>query len=72
MYKKIILASSSIHRKRLLRQLKISFLSISPNIDEKRLKSESQTMYVKRLSKEKAMFVCSSREIGYQFYKNVI
>ena len=62
MYKKIILASSSIHRKRLLRQLKISFSSISPNIDEERLKSESPTMYVKRLSKEKAMFVAKKNK----------
>tara|TARA_B100001123_G_scaffold224289_2_gene252517 strand:+ start:1113 stop:1700 length:588 start_codon:yes stop_codon:yes gene_type:complete len=55
MKKRIILASSSIHRKRLLKQLKIRFSSISPNINETKLKSETVTAYVKRLSKEKAM-----------------
>lgn len=54
---KIILASSSIHRKRLLNQLKIKFSCVKPNINEKKLKSESVTSYVKRLSKEKAVLV---------------
>ncbi|MEC7832547.1 MAG: Maf family protein [Pseudomonadota bacterium] len=57
MKKRIILASSSIHRKKLLHQLKINFLSVSPNINEKKLKNETVTSFVKRLSKEKAMAV---------------
>ena len=52
--KKIILASSSVHRKKLLKQLKLKFRSISPNIDESRKKNESINHFVKRLSIEKA------------------
>ena len=57
MVNKIILASSSIHRRKLLKQLKIKFFCISPNIDEKKINSESVNSYVKRLSKEKAQSV---------------
>jgi len=57
--KKIILASSSIHRKKLLKQLKINFQAISPNIDETRKKNESINTFVKRLSVEKATKVAN-------------
>ena len=52
--RKIILASSSKHRKKLMRQLKISFSCVSPDIDESRKKSEPVSSFVKRLSIEKA------------------
>ena len=52
--RKIILASSSKHRKKLMRQLKISFKCMSPDIDESRKKSEPVSSFVKRLSIEKA------------------
>ena len=57
--RKIILASSSKHRKKLMKQLKIPFSCISPDIDERRIKNESVTSYVKRLSIEKAEKVAS-------------
>jgi len=41
MKKQIILASSSKHRKKLLKQLKIQFKIVPPNIDESRYKKES-------------------------------
>ena len=53
--KKLILASSSIHRRKLLKQLKLSFTVVKPNIDESRKKNEPINQFVKRLSKEKAM-----------------
>ena len=65
MKRQIILASSSIHRRRLLKQLRIKFKCISPNIDEKKIKSESVNSYVKRLSREKARSVSKK-------YKNSI
>ena len=52
--RKIILASSSKHRKKLMRQLKIRFSCVSPDIDESRKKSEPVSSFVKRLSIEKA------------------
>tara|TARA_B100001564_G_C20595172_1_gene649857 strand:+ start:543 stop:1121 length:579 start_codon:yes stop_codon:yes gene_type:complete len=55
--KKLILASSSIHRKKLLKQLKLKFSVKKPNIDESRKKGESINNFVKRLSYEKAMKV---------------
>jgi septum formation protein len=57
--KKIILASSSIHRKKLLKQLKINFQAISPNIDETRKRNEPINNFVKRLSVEKAVKVAN-------------
>ena len=51
----IVLASSSKHRKKLLQQLKVKFKTISPNIDETRLKGEDTSRYVRRLSIEKAL-----------------
>ena len=53
--RKIVLASSSIHRKKLLQQIKLTFISISPDIDESRNKNEPVNNFVKRLSIEKAM-----------------
>ena len=60
--KNIILASSSKHRKKLLEQLKIKFKTISPDIDESRLKHETVTKYVKRLSLEKAMKIAKKHK----------
>ena len=60
--KKIILASSSKHRKKLLNQLKIKFSTISPDIDESRKRNESVDEYVKRLSIEKARKVASENK----------
>ena len=57
--KKIILASSSKHRKKLMKQLKISFRCISPDIDESRKKNEPVLSFVRRLSIEKAEKIAS-------------
>ena len=56
----VILASSSKFRKQLLSKLRIPFKCISPDIDESRLKNESVSSYVKRLSIEKARKVGTS------------
>jgi septum formation protein len=56
----VILASSSKFRKQLLSKLRIPFKCISPDIDESRLKHESVSSYVKRLSIEKARKVGAS------------
>ena len=56
----VILASSSKFRKQLLSKLRIPFKCISPDIDESRLKNESVSSYVKRLSIEKARKVGAS------------
>ena len=53
--RKIILASSSKHRKKLLNQLKIKFTTKSPDIDESRRKNENVDEFVRRLSYEKAL-----------------
>ena len=58
--KKLILASSSIHRKKLLRQLKLKFTVIKPNIDESRKKGEEINNFIKRLSYEKAIKVAAN------------
>lgn len=52
--KKIILGSSSVFRKNLLEQLNIEFDSISPNINEDRLKDESGKDMAQRLASLKA------------------
>ena len=54
---KIILASSSLPRKKLLKRLKLTFSVIKPNIDEKKRVSESITDMVVRLAKTKAEVV---------------
>ena len=59
--KKLILASSSIHRKKLLKQLKVKFTCISPDIDETRKINENINDLVKRLSIEKAMKVAQNK-----------
>ena len=58
----VILASSSIFRKQLLAKLGIPFKCISPNIDESRLKKESVSEYVKRLSIEKAKKIAINKK----------
>ena len=60
--KNIILASSSVHRKKLLKQLKIKFKSISPDINESRKKNEPIDAFVKRLSVEKATKIAKSQK----------
>ena len=50
----VILASSSIFRKQLLSKLGIPYKCISPDINERRIKGESVSEYVQRLSIEKA------------------
>ena len=58
--RKIILASSSKHRKKLLNQLKIKFTAKSPNIDESRRKNENVDEFVRRLSYEKALKIAKN------------
>ena len=58
--RKIILASSSKHRKKLLNQLKIKFTTKSPNIDESRRKNENVDEFVRRLSYEKALKIAKN------------
>ena len=60
--KNIILASSSVHRKKLLKQLKIKFKAISPNINESRKKNEPINSFVKRLSIEKAKKIANGQK----------
>ena len=60
--KNIILASSSVHRKKLLKQLKIKFKAISPNINESRKKNEPINSFVKRLSIEKAKKISNGQK----------
>ncbi len=60
--KNIILASSSVHRKKLLKQLKIKFKAISPDIDESRKKNEPINAFVKRLSIEKAKKIANGQK----------
>ncbi len=58
--RKIILASSSKHRKKLLNQLKIKFTAKSPDIDESRRKNENVDEFVRRLSYEKALKIAKN------------
>ena len=50
----IILASSSIYRKELLQRILSEFKVVSPNIDEKKIKSENAYESAQRLAEEKA------------------
>ncbi len=59
---KVILASSSIFRKQLLEKLGVSFSCVSPDIDESRIKGESVSKYVQRLSIEKAKKVAMNNK----------
>ena len=61
--RKIILASSSRHRKKLLDQLKIKFVTESPDIDESRKGNESINDFVKRLSYEKALKIAKNERV---------
>lgn len=54
---KLILASSSKYRKKLLERLGVSFLCMSPQIDETQKNTESPEALVKRLAMQKAMVV---------------
>ncbi len=56
---KIILASSSISRKRILDSLSLEYESISPDIDEALWKNEKVEDHVLRLAKEKALKVAA-------------
>lgn len=56
---KLILASSSQHRRELLARLQLPFEYKSPNIDESPLPNESPEDMVKRLSEEKARSLSS-------------
>ena len=58
--KKIILGSSSVFRKNLLERLNIEFDSISPNINEDRLKGESGKDMAPRLANLKAKKISNS------------
>ena len=60
--RKIILASSSKHRKKLLNQLKIKFTTKSPDIDESRRKNENVDVFIRRLSYEKALKVANNEK----------
>ena len=59
---RIILASSSEYRKKLLQSLISSFECISPDIDESLQMNESAQEYVSRLALEKAQTVANSIE----------
>ncbi len=52
---KLILASGSPRRRELLAQLGYHFDVLVPNVEEKRLDSESPVQYVERLSRDKAL-----------------
>jgi MAF protein len=53
-YPPVLLASSSKYRASLLKKLGLSFIQVSPNIDESRVKSETPNKMVARLSQQKA------------------
>ncbi len=63
---KIILASSSPSRRKLLLQLDIPFESVSSDIDETPLENESAAQLVRRLAEQKA------RALGKQYKKALI
>ncbi len=56
----LILASSSPFRKAILEKLGISFITVSPNIDETRKKQETPYNLVYRLAEEKAKEVAKT------------
>ena len=61
----IILASSSPYRKELLERLQIQFKTVSPNIDEIKLKNENGYDAAKRLAKQKAVNVSKKYPNAY-------
>ena len=62
---KIILASASCRRGKLLDQLDIHYERVVPTIDEKRLKYETPVNYVKRISfnKAKSVWMSSAKQL---------
>lgn len=54
---RLILASSSPRRQRLLQQIGINFEVMKPQIDESRRPDEALTAYVERLSRQKAAII---------------
>lgn len=56
-HKQLVLASSSPYRKKLLEQLNLDFISVSPNIDETQQPGEPLADTALRLAKEKAFAV---------------
>ena len=67
----LVLASSSQRRLDLLKQININpDYIISPEIDETKLKKESNLQYVERMAQEKALKICEdNREKGGFLYK---
>ena len=57
---RIILASTSIFRKQLLKKLHLNFEQIAPDIDETPLSNETPKEMVERLSLEKALEIAST------------
>ncbi|MET1255578.1 Maf family protein [Aliikangiella maris] len=57
---KLILASSSPYRQKLLQRLNLAFKSISPDIDETPLDDEKAMTYVERMAKQKAFKIAKS------------
>ena len=62
----IILASSSTYRKELLQRLLLDFKVVSPNVDEKKIKSENAYESAERLAEEKG------KKISNQFKDAVV
>ena len=62
----LILASSSLIRKRVLAKIGIEFTAISPNIDESPLPEEAPEALVQRLSEEKA------RKVAHQYSNHLV
>jgi len=58
----IILASSSVYRRELLKRLHIDFEVFSPDIDETRKPDETPSQLVQRLSKEKAQVIANKSQ----------
>lgn len=52
---KLVLASQSKYRAELLRQLKVEFITVNPDIDETPYLNEDPMLHVQRLAKEKAL-----------------
>ena len=62
----LVLASSSLIRKRVLAKIGIEFTAISPNIDESQWPEEAPEALVQRLSEEKA------RKVARQFSNHLV
>lgn len=52
---RLVLASGSLRRARLLEQLGVSFQVVEPEVEESRLPGESPGVYVERLAREKTL-----------------